>query len=54
MDDVVVTTTVANLTAIRTFRLSLKSFGRSSLGISKIPKIKVDLSVAVCCEKYIL
>ena len=52
MDDAVVTEAIANLTAIRTFRLTFKSFGKGSLGISKIPKIRVDFAVADCCEKY--
>lgn len=52
MDDVVVTEAIANLTAIRTFRLGCKSFGKGSHGVNKIPKLDIDFCVADCCEKY--
>ena len=52
MDDVIVTEGIANLTAIRTLRLSNKSFGKGSHGVNVIPKIKVDFNVSDHKIKY--
>lgn len=52
IEDIVITPVVVNVTSIRTFRLSNKSFLKSGNGVSTIPRIKIDLSVCKCEEKY--
>jgi len=41
LEDVIVTPVIANLTSIRTFRLSNKSFLKSTNGVETIPRIKI-------------
>lgn len=48
IEEVAVTPIIANLTNIRTFRLSNKSFLKSTRGVQIIPRIKVNLNVATC------
>lgn len=53
LGDVQVTTVTINLNSIRTFRISNKSFQKESHGISLIPRVNIDLSIANNSEEYI-
>ena len=53
LDDIIVTPVIANLTNIRTFRLSNKSYLKHTSGPGTIPRIKIDKNVAVCEDNYI-
>lgn len=44
---------MANLTNVRTFRLSNKSFLKSTNGVDTVPRIKIDKRVAICEDNYI-
>lgn len=48
LEEIIVTPVVVNITDIRTFRLSNKSFLKSSNGVRKLPHIKIDISVTTC------
>lgn len=52
IDDIIVTPVICNLTSIRTFRLSNKSFLKSTNGVSKIPRITVDLNITTFAENF--
>lgn len=43
---------ICDLTAIRTFRLSNKSFLKSTNGVNKVARVNVDLHVATCSELF--
>lgn len=45
MEDVEITPVVVNVTKIRTFRLSNKSFLKSGNSVHKIARVKIDLNV---------
>lgn len=48
LDEIIVTPVTANLTNIRTFRLSNKSYLKHTSGPGTTPKIRVDKNVATC------
>jgi hypothetical protein len=52
LEDILVTPAVVNLTNIRTFRLSNKSFLKSTNGVKTIPRVKINISIGKCEEKY--
>ena len=41
LDDVIVTPAVCNLSNVRTFRLSNRSYQKYSQGLHKIPRVKI-------------
>lgn len=53
LDDVSVTPVVANLTNIRTFRLSNKSYLKHTSGPGTTPRIVIHKNVATCEDNYI-
>lgn len=53
LGDVQVTPITINLNAIRTFRINNKSFQKESHGVSLIPRVNIDLSIATNSELYI-
>lgn len=46
------TPVICNLGFIRAFRLANKSFQKESNCVNKIPRVAVDVNVAVCDEEY--
>lgn len=52
LEEVMVTPVVVNITNVRTFRLSNKSFLKSSNGVSAIPRVKVDKYICTNVEPY--
>ena len=52
IDDMLVTPIICDLTSIRTFRLSNKSFLKSTNGVSKIARVNIDIYLATCDELF--
>jgi len=52
LDEVQVTPVIVNLGFIRAFRLANKSFQKESNCVNKIPRVAIDVNVAVCDEEY--
>ena len=48
LDEVQVTPVISNLGFIRAFRLANKSFQKESNCVNKIPRVAIDVNVAVC------
>ncbi len=48
-----VTPVTINLNAVRTFRICNKSFQKESHGISLIPRVNINLSIATNSEDYL-
>jgi hypothetical protein len=53
LEDITVIPVMANLTNVRVARLSNNSYLKSATGVCTIPRIKIDMSIAICKDEYI-